>query len=182
MKELKVTRFRGLLFTKPQEVVPLSTILDRIKSDDWKARIEACRAAPKKKDWLPCFTPTGVFTHRSLSGLQEYNGVICLDIDHIEDPVELRHRASQLDYVHSAFITPSGKGLKVIVVTDSNTTNYKEVEEFVAQKFLEDTGAARDNRCKDIARIQFVSHDPDLYYNPESKVLSALVAISLKKF
>jgi hypothetical protein len=168
MKELMVTRFRGLLFTKPQENVPLSTILNRIKTDDWKPRVLACRHNLKKKDWLPCFTPTGVFNHRSLAGLQEYNGVICLDIDHIEDPSELKNRVATFDYVHAAFITPSGKGLKVIIVTDATVENYKEVEEQVAQRFLEDTGAARDNRCKDIARIQFISYDPELYYNPES--------------
>lgn len=171
MKELKVTRFRGLLFTKPQEVVSLSTILDRIKTDDWKTRVLACRDNLKKKDWLPCFTPTGVFNHRSLAGLQEYNGVICLDVDHIEDPSELKERVAALDYVHAAFITPSGKGLKVIIVTDATTENYKDVEEQVAQRFLEDTGAARDTRCKDIARIQFISYDPELYYNSDSKIL-----------
>ena len=171
MKELMVTRFRGLRFTKPQEVVPLQAILERIKTDDWKDRVLKCRTDLKKKDWLPCFTPTGIFNHRSLAGLQEYNGIICLDLDHIEDPAELKKRVAILDYVHSAFITPSGKGLKVIIVTDATTENYKDAEEYVAQKFLDNTSTERDNRCKDIARIQFISYDPDLYYNPDSKIL-----------
>jgi hypothetical protein len=106
-----------------------------------------------------------------LAGLEEYNGVICLDVDHVEDPSALKRVSASLNYVHAAFITPSGKGLKVIVVTDATIDNYKEVEEFVAQKFLDDTGAARDNRCKDIARIQFVSYDPELFYNQDSVVL-----------
>jgi hypothetical protein len=170
---MKVTRFKGLIFTKPQEVTSLEEVLSQIRSDKWKDRIAKCRTDLKQKDWLPCFTPTGVFTHRSLAGLQEYNGIICLDIDHIENPEILKSRASELSYVHAVFITPSGKGLKVIVRTDANQESYKETEEMVAQKFLEDTGAARDNRCKDIARIQFVSHDPSLYYNPYSEILKA---------
>lgn len=170
---MKTTKFRGLTFTKPQEVTTLKEVLDLIKSDKWKDRISKCRTDLKHKDWLPCFTPTGVFTHRSLAGLQEYNGIICLDVDHVEDPEMLKSKASELSYVHAAFVTPSGKGLKVIVCTDATKENYKETEEMVAQKFLEDTGAARDNRCKDIARIQFVSHDPSLYYNPDSEILKS---------
>jgi hypothetical protein len=171
MKELMITRFSGMRFTKPKEIVSMSAILDLIKTDEWKKRVLACREDLKKKDWLPCFTPTGVFSHRSLAGLEEYNGVICLDVDHVEDPSALKRVSASLNYVHAAFITPSGKGLKVIVVTDATIDNYKEVEEFVAQKFLDDTGAARDNRCKDIARIQFVSYDPELFYNQDSVVL-----------
>lgn len=171
--DLQVTRFKGLIFTKPQEVTSLREVLDLIRSDKWKDRIAKCRIDLKHKDWLPCFTPTGVFSHRSLAGLQEYNGVICLDVDHVEDPEDLKRKASELSYVHAAFVTPSGKGLKVIVCTDATKENYKEAEEMVAQRFLEDTGSPRDNRCKDIARIQYVSHDPSLYYNPDSEILKS---------
>ncbi len=170
---MKVTRFKGLIFTKPQEVTSLEEVLDLIRSDKWKDRITKCRTDSKHKDWLPCFTPTGVFSHRSMAGLQEYNGSICLDVDHVEDPEALKARSSELDYVHAAFVTPSGKGLKVIVRTDATKENYKETEEMVAQKFLDDTGFPRDNRCKDIARIQFVSHDSSLHYNPHSQILKS---------
>lgn len=171
MKKIKATRFSGLIFTKPKEVVELSIILDEIKSGKWKEKVEACRGDLKRKDKLPTFTPTGVFTHRSLAGLQEYNGIICLDVDHVENPEDLKNITQSLDYVHAAFITPSYKGLKVIIKTEATKENYKEAEEQIAQKFLRDTGFSRDNRCKDIARIQFVSYDPDLYYNENSIIL-----------
>ena len=38
----------------------------------------------------------------------------------------------------------------------------------VAEAFNEATGCSRDNHCKDIARIQFVSYDPELYINENS--------------
>ena len=165
---MTITFFKGLRSTKPVGNPELKEVLMDIKSDKYKVQVEKCHTDIKYKDYLPCFTPTGVFNHRSIAGLESYNGIICLDIDHIEDPEQLKKRAAALNYVHAAFITPSGKGLKVIIKTNATAETYKSVEAKVADYFLTDCGAVRDNRCKDIARIQFVSHDPNLYYNEDS--------------
>ena len=165
---MTITFFKGLRSTKPAGNPELKDILMDIKSDKYKEQVEKCHTDLKYKDYLPCFTPTGVFNHRSIAGLESYNGIICLDIDHVEDPEFLKKRVAALNYVHAAFITPSGKGLKVIIKTNATTETYKSVEAKVAEYFLTDCGAVRDNRCKDIARIQFVSHDPNLYYNEDS--------------
>jgi len=162
------TFFKGLRSTKPEKKTDLSEIISGIQNGLWKEATLKCREDITRKDRLPCFTPTGEFNHRSIAGLEKYNGIICLDIDHIADPEALKQRASQLGWVMAAFITPSGKGLKVIVKTHATVETYKKTEELVAEAFLEATGCARDNRCKDIARIQFVSYDPTLYYNPNS--------------
>ena len=169
--DIPVTTFRGLVYTKPKEQTTLEAVLNDIKSTKWKSQVEKCYVDLTKKDWLPVFTPTGTFSHRSIKGLEVYNGIICLDIDKIEDPVSLKEVVKTLCWVHAAFITPSGKGLKVIVRTNALSENYKPTEEKIAAMFEKATGFPRDNRCKDIARIQFVSYDPDLYYNPESEII-----------
>jgi hypothetical protein len=169
--EIPVTTFRGLRFTKPKEQTTLEAVLMDIKSDKWKDRVEKCHTDLKYKDWLPCFTPTGTFSHRSIKGMEFYNGVICLDVDHVEAPEELKTEVKKLPWVHAAFITPSGKGLKVIVLTNATPETYKATEEKVAAMFNSEVNCARDNRCKDIARIQFISYDPELYYNPESEII-----------
>ena len=169
--EIHVTTFRGLRFTAPKEQTTLEKVLLDIKSDKWKDRVIKCHSDIKKKDWLPVFTPTGSFSHRSIKGLEQYNGIICLDIDHVENPELLKEEVKCLDWVHAAFITLSGKGLKVIVRTNATTHSYRAVEEKIALLFFEATNYSRDNHCKDIARIQFISYDPDLYYNPQSKIL-----------
>jgi len=178
---MKVTMFKGLWHTKPTEFIDMSEIIQMIKSDKWKQKIEDCRKNLKKKDYLPCFTPTGIFNHRSIAGMEQYNGVICLDIDNLEDPETLKEKCSKLPYVMCAFVTPSSKGLKVIIVTNGKRENYREVEEFVAQKFLEDTGAKRDNGCKDIARIQFISHDPLLFFNDNSAILEIPILVTTEE-
>ena len=171
---IKVTLFKGLRFTTPVKVTSLEDVLNDIKSTKWKTQVEKCHVDLKNKDWLPCFTPTGVFSHRSIGGLEEYNGVICLDLDHVEFPETLKTCAKNIPWVHAAFITPSGKGLKVIVLTNATINTYKEMEEEIAEMFRRETNFSRDNRCKDISRIQFISHDPNLYYNPNSQKLILL--------
>jgi hypothetical protein len=169
--DIPVTVFRGLRFTSPKEQTTLEKVLNDIKSDKWKDRVLKCHNDIKHKDWLPCFTPTGSFTHRSIKGLEYYNGIICLDIDHVENPSDLKQEVKKLPWVHAAFTTPSSKGLKVIVRTNSTPENYRRTEEKVAAMFRDAVNFVRDNHCKDIARIQFISYDPDLYYNPESEVI-----------
>lgn len=170
---MKCTRFKSLRNTKPEQVVNLTEILREIATDKYKSQIEEIRKAenPSKsplKDKLPVFTPTGIFNYRSLAGLEEYNGLICLDIDGIDNPEELKEKCKSLNYVYSAFITPSGKGLKVMIKTQGTKETYKQTEILVADAFNNATGALRDNHCKDIARIQFVSYDPDIYINEHS--------------
>ena len=168
---IEVTTFKGLRYTSPIEVTTLEKVLDDIKSDKWKSQIEKCHIDITKKDFLPCFTPTGIFNHRSIAGLEKYNGIICLDIDHVENPSSLKDKIIIFNWVHAAYITPSGHGLKVIIKTNANVENYKIVEALIAERFKKATGFDRDNRCKDIARIQFISHDPNLIYNENSETL-----------
>jgi hypothetical protein len=174
---LTTTFFTSLKNTTPSKVCTLEEIFGIIKSEKYKSVVSKIREeeVPSKsplKNKIPVFTPTGIFNHRSIKGLETYNGVICLDLDSVEDPFTLKERCKELDYVHAAFITPSGKGLKVIIKTSSTKDNYKTTEETVSKRFFEDTGFMRDNHCKDIARIQFLSYDPNLYYNQNSEFIN----------
>jgi hypothetical protein len=174
MNDLICTRFRSLRNTKPEFTVSLSEVLQEIASDKYREQIQRIRSEenPSKsalKDRLPVFTPTGQFNYRSLAGLEIYNGIVCLDIDGVEDPSSLKDQCKSIDWIYSAFITPSGKGLKVIVKTNFTKDNYRTNELKVAEEFQKLTGFLRDNHCKDIARIQFVSHDPEIYINDKSK-------------
>ena len=176
---LQCTRFKSLRNTKPESTVSVLSILEEIRTDKYKTQIEEIRnfENPSKnplKDKLPVFTPTGIFNHRSMAGLENYNGLMCLDIDHIENPEQLKEQCKKLNYVYSAFVTPSGKGLKVLIKTNATAENYREIELKVATAFQHDTGAIRDNHCKDIARIQFVSYDPNIYINENSSLIQPL--------
>jgi len=168
----KTTVFKSLKSTKPAEVCELSKILAGIQSGEWAEKVEKCKTDLAQKNKLLCFTPTGIFNHRSIKGLEEYNGIVCLDVDHVEKPEELKNKCKSIPWVYAAFITPSGKGLKVIVKTSATTENYVQVEKQVADEFLKIAGSERDNRAKDIARIQFVSYDPAMWINDNSIIFA----------
>jgi hypothetical protein len=173
MKDLFCTRFKSLRNTKPQSQVPLIEVLREIATDKYQAIVEQVRSheTPNKsplKEKLPLFTPTGKFNYRSIAGLEEYNGLICLDIDGIQNAKAVKETCKTIDWVYAAFITPSGQGLKVLVKTNATPETYKETELKVAEAFLTMTGCSRDNHCKDIARIQYVSYDPEIYINENS--------------
>ena len=173
METYSCSRFKSIKTPKPTGFDSLYMILVEIKIGVYQKQIEEIRAQenPSKsplKDRLPLFTPTGIFNYRSMAGLESYNGIICLDIDSVEDPESLKSVCKTISWVYSAFVTPSGKGLKVIVKTDATPETYKEVEISVSNKFAELTGFSRDNHCKDIARVQFVSYDPQIYINENS--------------
>jgi hypothetical protein len=170
---LNCTNFKSVKNTKPLSTSSLISVLEEIRSDKYKKLIDDIRneenpSKSRLKDKLPCFTPTGIFSYRSLAGLESYNGVICLDIDSVENPEGLKENCKNLRWVHAAFVTPSGKGLKVIVKTNATKESYKETELQIAEAFNQATGFSRDNHCKDIARIQFVSYDPNIYINENS--------------
>ncbi len=168
---MRVTTFKGRTSTQPETQTTLADVLEGIKSDKWKSKILKCRQDLKHKDWLPAFTPTGQFNYRSIAGLEHYNGVICLDIDNIYDPEGVKECAKSLPWVHACFVTASGRGLKVIIITTATTENYTSYEESFASYWANTLKMPpRDKHCHDIARIQYISWDPNLYYNPDSTV------------
>lgn len=174
---MQCTRFKSLRNTKPESTPDLLSVLLEIGTNKYqekisKIRLEENPSKSRLKDYLPLFTPTGIFNHRSIKGLESYNGIICLDIDNIDNAEDLKEQCRKLNYVYSAFVTPSGRGLKVLIKSPATPETYREIEEKVSVEFFQATGAIRDKHCKDIARIQFLSYDPNIYINENSTIIN----------
>lgn len=173
---MECTIFKNLRNTKPLETKSLLQILNEIKEGLYKDQVLNCSVDPTKldklKEKLPVFTPTGIFSHRSIKGLEKYNGIIYLDIDSVDNPEKLKEQTKNIKWVYSSFITPSRKGLRVLIKTDSTIENYKECEAGIAEAFKILTGYERDKHCKDISRIHFYSYDPDIYINENSTIVN----------
>jgi hypothetical protein len=165
VKTYLISTFSAVNSREPDGRLSLGEMLKKIRSDIWADAIKRCRKDPEYKTHLPVFTPTGTFHRRGIAGLEQYNGLICLDIDHVENPEDLKEKCRGIPWVFAAFVTPGGKGLKVMVPTHAGEENYRQMEEEVANAFEEVTGFARDRRCKDISRVQYVSWDPLLLIN-----------------
>lgn len=121
----------------------------------WKARL------------LPAVAYNGRFTETNSTGLVEYSSVTALDFDDIgtrNEMIHLRNRLVKTPCVLCVFITPGGKGLKAIVVHDNaDPGKHGDLYRQLLDKF---NVASRDESCKDMARRNYLSHDPDIWTNP----------------
>jgi hypothetical protein len=169
-KNYVVSFFDNLKNVFPIYNIEIREIFEAIQNGRWKEDIEKCRIDLDKKKELPCFTPSGIFYKRNSSSLEKYSGIICLDIDNVEYPEALKEASKSLPWIWAAFITPSGKGLKIIVQTTSKLNEFPRLEAEVALAFYKFTGFLRDEKCKDLARVQFVSFDQDIYLNQNPEI------------
>lgn len=160
-------------------VIDLNIILKNIKNGRWQTQITEIRncinggenekASVLKKN-LPAFTPSGTFNERRRKeNIESYSGLLHLDYDKVEDVEGLKESIINIPYTYSAFISPSGKGLKVMVITDALLKNHTEAFNELRAYYDGIVGFESDRNVKDVTRLCFVSYDPTLYLNESSK-------------
>jgi hypothetical protein len=177
---MKVSVFRN--FNQVEANHHLAVILEQIKSGKYKARIQALRELLRQgladeyasaKRSLPAFTPSGLFEGgRKLEFLQEYSGLLVLDFDDLDQEAlsVAILKTNDIHYTYASFISPSGRGLKVLVKVFSRPVFHKSAFIQVKTFYEEALGITVDPSGKDITRLCFVSWDEMLYHNPSAAV------------
>jgi len=120
---------------------------------------------------LPAFTPSGTFKNwRSEKNIIEHNGLICIDFDHVQNIENLLHSLKKNKYTYACFKSVSGLGVAWFVKIEA--TNKEQhllyFEALATYCFLNYTQII-DISCKNLDRLRFVSHDPNLYFYPNSQ-------------
>jgi hypothetical protein len=170
---------------------PISTstvkeILNGIQSGIYKEKVKWVRSAlpdraeyTRRKKNLPAVTFGCCVRYRGFeinpenpkSGPQNLVSVtqlIVMDLDHLGDKFESVRKTLQSDpSILICFKSPSSDGLKVIVYSPGIQTKEDHLRFYCAAEryFHEDYGLKIDPACKDLARLCYVSDDPDLYLN-----------------
>ncbi len=164
-------------FNRVTEHMPFSTMMEQIKSKKYELQIVNARmllAAGNQADFdlakrnLRAFTPSADFTNgRNKECFTEYSGIIALDIDKVgaEAVAALKIKAAESPYTYAAFISPSGRGLKLFARVDSGPDDHKRAFNLLRDFYQRLLGVEIDPSGKDISRLCFVSYDPDLYFN-----------------
>lgn len=151
------------------QTINIDDVLEIIKTgnEGIKEKIKKYRKGKIGKDSLPGVCYNGVFNEKKNTGLKIYSSFLALDFDNIQDPETLKKKIKRFQFVYSAFVTPSAKGLKVIVLHDNfNPIDHEELYNQVIGRFKNYTGL--DTCTKDIARCNFMSYDPNIYINPNA--------------
>ena len=115
---------------------------------------------------LPVALFNGTFSYKKSAGLKEYSNFTAIDFDGFASEQDLQNAGYRLcitPCVYSVFRTPSGGGLKAIVMHDNdNHACHYELYEQLLQKF---DIPSTDKSVSDIARGNYLCYDPNLWLN-----------------
>lgn len=120
-----------------------------------------------KREWLPVACINGTFKYKHDHGLDTYSSFLALDFDGFTSDHEMTEAKEALKaypYIYAIFDTPSGKGIKAIVIHDSATPAHHW------NLYTQVMNACRlpqtDSSVCDLSRGQFFSYDPNLWVAP----------------
>ena len=154
-----------------------------IRHGKWARNVLDIRDLPKdeydaKKRKLPAVTWSGSFKVRKASEIIQYSNIVCLDIDHLTDKQvsELRKKLMEDEHVFFAFMSPSGKGFKILIRVSSGPENHLAAFLHLQKHFESKYLMKIDESGKDVSRLCFVSYDPDAIRNDDSKIFEVDLA------
>ncbi len=171
-----ITIFRNILDTKTPYYVDLQSIYGMIKSGKYKETIEKIRPLSDKKDrdelkkLLPSICFSGIFTSRTNMGITEHSGLVAVDFDHLPDYESFWVYITKDKYTHMAFRSPSGDGVKVIVRIPANNLTHR----MSCRALLEYYNNEHLDQFEDVARVCYISYDPNIFWNKESAEFTTL--------
>ena len=166
-------------FSNPTLPVDEAQFWALVRATQWNENIDKYRethdAALKRK--LPAFIFQATFdeTESKAGKLGRWRkqaatrltGLVVMDIDHVEDPKALfegwgisNSKEPSLARILLVYITPSGKGLKVVFKADPKVGNLIDNQHAMAEVL----GVEVDESCKDASRMSFICKESDILY------------------
>ena len=188
-----VSMVKCALATQPRDVDPES-ILRAIKTGKWEKPIREIRhlyrvtllkigkdqkaaklAVDLLKKNLPGLLWSGRFARRANDALIEHSGLLCVDVDSLGAKLrDVREKLLTSPHLFALFLSPTGDGLKAIFRVPADASKHLGSFRAVSRHVLDITGVQVDQACKDVARLCFVSNDPQAYFNPNAREIEPL--------
>lgn len=142
-------------YTLKQAVEYIRSLKTHDEQQQWKARL------------LPAVAYNGVFSEVGRNHLVQYSNITAMDFDDIHNYDEMYRLWKRLvitPCVYSVFVTPSGGRLKALILHDNtNPANHDDLYGQLLDKF---NVLPTDTSCKDLARRNYLSYDPNIWVNP----------------
>ncbi len=132
-------------------------------------------AAAELKKQLPAVLWSGRFTKRANDALLQHSGLLCADLDSLNGSLaDVRVKLSESPHLWALFTSPSGDGLKAVFRVHPDAGKHLGSYRAIEQHVRELTGVQVDQACTDVARLCFLSYDPELIYKEGAKEIEPL--------
>lgn len=179
----------GIRNTKPAKDTCSDEVVVLIRGDRYKALCNQIqRLQDKDRDKLKAkldyVTPAGIFSERKMKGLVTPSGLAPIDIDDINNPEEIKNLLKTDRYIHLAFVSPSGRGLKIFIKIPIDKEKYGQYVISFYHYLKTQYGFGKDQldeATKDISRACYLSHDPNCYYNKDSTIFNTIIETQTTK-
>ena len=168
---------------KPNEVqdVELKVVLNAIKTgvlngmdltkitQEIQSETDHTKQNRMKYELLPVAMFNGTFSYKNDQSIKDYSSFTAIDLDNFGSEEETDNAKNMLmkdSCVYAIYTTPSGKGLKAIIIHDNLSPDYHgELYEQLQAKFQL---SVLDTSVSDLSRGNYICYDPDIYinYNP----------------
>jgi len=168
----KISFYQSVRNTSQTTQLDLDDVMTSIQIGEYKELVEKVRAAPDKKTktqiklGLPAFTGSGTFSERKNESIIKHSGRIIIDLDNLKDIDEAKALIGADEFVEYAFTSVGGEGLAVVfkIDGDKHGQSFQQIKQYIEAKY----GYEVDKAVKEVARLRFVSYDPDLVYNADA--------------
>lgn len=138
-----------------QAVEYIRSLKTKAERQEWKARL------------LLAVAYNGLFSEMERHHLTQYSNITALDFDDIHSYDEMYHlwrRLVKTPCVYCVFVTPSGDGLKALVLHDNtDPAMHGDLYNQLLDRF---NIVNPDTSCRDLARRNYLSYDPNIWVNP----------------
>ena len=176
------TNYNDSLDGSNNRTVEVQKVLEQIKKGFWKKQIEDIqyqvnsgntKQANELKLKLPAFTISATYNgKRKKENVESYSGLLHLDYDKLDNIQDIKSKIISNPYTYAVFVSPSGKGLKVLVKCDNDLSTHTYAFNALRSYYDNLLDVESDKSVKDVLRLCFVSYDSDMYLNENSKVFN----------
>jgi hypothetical protein len=139
-------------------------------TDEFRTIRNKAEADSFKRSKFPYCTWSGVFKNgRCEKTFQRHSNYLCLDFDKLENVEKVKSDLLRDEQIEPGliFVSPSGKGLKLILQIDTALHTHLEYFESCKNYYLKRYKIEADKSGKDIPRACFLCYDPHCYLNPK---------------
>ena len=171
---MNISTFNNAKDITPRGTISINDFLSGIKLGKWMKVVEAVRKEndPEKRKLLkekaPMVTISGCFTKRTHKELIMHSGFISCDFDHFDN----KEMLLKDPFIFSLCESISGTGLFALIKINAN--KHQESFRWLANYFFTTYGITMDPAPANIVSTRFVSYDPDIYINNNSKTAGTI--------